>query len=297
MFYDSNIAPTTQTRSYDVTSVAGSTLSSFTVPFYTARINTNTGPILTGVSDVNSWYNSFVLTFRKRMSAGLEFAANYTLAKATDCGQVPGQFGTFNGTDSPIDPYNRKLECAVSDLDQHHRFSGNVVWMPQFTRKISNPAAKYLLDGWAFSTIVTAGTGQPVTGTISGNPAGAIAGGPTGGTVNNSGTALGGRPPAIPRNSYRLPGTWLVDFRIGREFRFTEKFRFSLQGEAFNLFNKTNIYSVNTQQYTYTAAGTGACAGHTNNCLVDVPSFLTPSATNNNLVGARQLQIAGRITF
>src|SRR5204863_73745 len=77
----------------------------FNVPFYTTRINTNTGPILTGVSDVNSWYNSFVLTFRKRMSGGVEFVTNYTLAKATDCGQVPGQFGTFNGTDSPIDPY------------------------------------------------------------------------------------------------------------------------------------------------------------------------------------------------
>jgi len=28
-----------------------------------------------------------------------------------------------------------------------------------------------------------------------------------------------------------------------------------------------------------------------------VTSFLTPSATNNNLSGARQLQISGRISF
>jgi len=297
MFYDSNIAPSTQTRSYDVTDATGATQNTFTVPFYTSRINTNTGPILTGVSDVNSWYNSFVFTFRKRMSAGLEFAANYTLAKATDCGQVPGQFGTFNGTDTPIDPYNRKLECALSDLDQRHRFGGNVVWMPQFTRKISNPTLKYIADGWAFSSIVSAGTGQPVTGTISGNPAGAIAGGPTGGAVNNSGTATGGRSPGLPRNAYTAPGGWTTDFRIGREFKFTERMKLSLQGEAFNLFNKTNVYSVNTQEYTYTASGTGVCAGHTNGCLVYVPTFLTPSATNNNLFGARQLQISGRISF
>jgi hypothetical protein len=141
------------------------------------------------------------------------------------------------------------------------------------------------------------GSGQPVTGTISGNPAGAIAGGPSGGVVNNSGTALGGRSPGIDRNAYRLPGTWTADFRIGREFKFTERLKLSLVGEAFNLFNKTNIYTVNTQQYTYTAAGTGACAGHTNNCLVAVPTFLTPSATNNNLFGARQLQLSGRINF
>ena len=96
---------------------------------------------------MNSWYNSFVLTFRKRMSGGVEFVANYTLAKAVDGGQVPGQFGTFNGTDTPIDPYNRKLEYARSDLDQRHRFVGNLVWIPQFAKKISNPALRYLLHG------------------------------------------------------------------------------------------------------------------------------------------------------
>ena len=171
------------------------------------------------MSDVNSWYNSFVLTFRKRMSGGVEFVANYTLAKATDGGQVPGQFGTFNGTDTPIDPYNRKLEYGRSDLDQRHRFVGNVVWIPQFTRKISNPTLRYLLDGYALSSIVTIAAGQPVTGTISGNPAGAIAGGPTGGAVNNSGTATGGRSPGLPRNLYTGPGMGDVDLRISREFR------------------------------------------------------------------------------
>jgi hypothetical protein len=297
MFYDSNIAPSTTTRSYDVTNTAGNTQSSFTVPFYTSRINTITGPILTGVSDVNSWYNSFVLTMRKRMSNGLEFVANYTLSKATDGGEVPGQFGTFNGTDSPIDPYNRRLEYAPSDLDQRHRFVGNLVYVPKFARNINNKSLRYALDGFALSTIVTLATGQPVTGTISGNPAGAIAGGPTGGTVNNSGTALGGRSPGLPRNAYIGPGMGNVDFRLSRDFRFSERVRLSLLGEAFNIFNFTNVYAVNTTQYTYTAAGTGACAAHTNGCLVPQATFLTPSATNNNLFGARQLQISGRITF
>ena len=297
MFYDANIAPSSTTRSYDVTDLAGSTQSSFTVPFYTGRINTNTGPILTGVSDVNSWYNSFVATFRKRLSGGVEFVANYTLAKASDGGQVPGQFGTFNGTDTPIDPYNRKLEYARSDLDQRHRFVGNLVWIPQFTKKISNPSLRYLLHGYALSSIVTIAAGQPVTGTISGNAAGAIAGGPTGGAVNNSGTATGGRSPGLPRNLYTGPGMGDVDLRISREFTFTERIKLSLLGEAFNLFNHTNVFSVNTQQYTYTGPGTGVCNGHANGCLVPVTSFLTPSATNNNLFGARQLQISGRITF
>jgi hypothetical protein len=297
MFYDSNIAPSTTTRSYDVTDLAGATQSTFTVPFYTSRINTTTGPILTGVSDVNSWYNSFVLTVRKKMSQGVEFVGNYTLAKASDGGQVPGQFGTFNGTDTPVDPYNRKVENGRSDLDQRHRFVGNVVWIPQFTRKISNGTLRYILDGYAFSSILTVAAGQPVTGTISGNPAGAIAGGPTGGAVNNSGTATGGRSPGLPRNLYTGPGMSDVDMRISREFRFTERVKLSLLGEAFNIFNHTNVFTVNTQQYTYTGPGVGVCGAHTNGCLVPVTSFLTPSATNNNLFGARQLQVSGRLTF
>jgi TonB dependent receptor-like, beta-barrel len=297
MFYDSNIAPATTTRTYDVTNLTGATQSSFTVPFYTTRLNPTTGPVLTGVSDVNSWYNSFVVTLRKRMSGGLEFVGNYTLAKAMDGGQVPGQFGTFNGTDTPIDPYNRKLEWARSDLDQRHRFVGNVVWLPPYAKNISNRAVRHLLDGWGLSTIVILGTGQPVTGTISGNVAGAIAGGPTGGAVNNSGTATGGRSPGLVRNLYDGPGMADVDMRISRQFSITERLKFSVLGEAFNVFNFTNAYAVNNQQYTYTAAGSGACAGHANGCLVPVTTFLTPSATNNNLFGARQLQISGRINF
>ena len=136
-----------------------------------------------------------------------------------------------------------------------------------------------------------------MTGTISGNPAGAIAGGPTGGAVNNSGTATGGRSPGLPRNLYTGPGMGDVDMRVSREFTFTERVKLSLLGEAFNVFNHTNVFTVNTQQYTYTGPGTGVCTGHANGCLVPVTSFLTPSATNNNLFGARQLQISGRLTF
>jgi Carboxypeptidase regulatory-like domain/TonB dependent receptor len=296
IFVDSNLAPSTTTRSYDITSTSGATQSSVTVPFYTARIDP-TGSILTGYSDVNSWYNSLVLTLRRPMSHGLEFTLNYTLAKATDGGQVPGQFGTFNGTDTPLDPKNRKLEYALSDLDQRHRVVGDLVWMPGFAKKLSSPPARMLLDGWMLSTIVVVGTGQPVTASLNGFPSGAPDGGVTGGETNNSGTGTGGRAPNLPRNAFIGPGLADVDFRLGREFKFTERLKLSLVGEAFNIFNFTNFYTVNTTAYNFSAAGSGACAGHTNACLVANPLFLAPLTSNNNLSGARQLQISGRITF
>jgi hypothetical protein len=297
IFVDTNLAAPTTTRTYDITNLSGSTQNTITEPFYTGRIDP-TGPVLTGFSDVNSWYNSLVVTLRKRMSHSVEFALNYTLAKAVDGGQVPGQFGTFNGTDSPIDPRNRKLEYALSDLDQRHRFVGNVVWIPTYFKKLPTRAARFALDGFVFSSIVTAATGQPITPGINGFPSGGPAGGLTGGTVNNSGTALSSsRFPGQVRNAYTGPGFWDVDFRIGRDFAIREKMKLSIIGEAFNLFNHTNIFGVNSTEFNYTAAGSGACAGHSNGCLVPNPTFFAPTVTNTGLYGARQLQISGRFTF
>jgi len=303
-FIDQNLAPSTTTRSYDITSPSGSTIRSLTVPFYTSRIDP-TGPVLAGFSDTNSWYNSMVLTLRKRYSHGVEFIVNYTLAKAMDGGQIQGQFGTFNGggQNFPVDPKNRSLEYARSDLDQRNRFTGTVVWTPEWEKHISNSAAKFLVGGWTFSTIVLAASGQPYSGQINGAnpPAGGVLGGLTGGSNNNSGTALSGaRVYDEPRNSFTLPGIKNVDLRIGRTFTFLERYKFSILGEAFNLFNFTNVYQVNFTEYNYAAAGSGACAGHTNNCVVQnfTPTgFGAPTATNTNLSGARQLQIAARFTF
>jgi hypothetical protein len=71
--------------------------------------------------------------------------------------------------------------------------------------------------------------------------------------------------------------------------------KLSFVGEAFNLFNFTNFFSVNSTQYNFAAAGSGA--GHTNACLVANPAFFAPLTSNNNLSGARQLQIPAALRF
>jgi hypothetical protein len=293
IFYDANLFPSTTTKTYDILNSSGGTAETYTVPYYTGRINTNTGEVFVGSSDVNSWYNSMVITVRRPMRHGLEFTANYTLSKALDGGQVPGSSGTFNGTDYPIDPYNRKLEYALSDLDQRHRFVANAVWMPSL-RNLSNRTERAILDGWAFSTIVTMSTGQPVTPYTSGYPS-APDGGVTGGVAYAGATS--GRAGWLARNACTAPGFHNIDFRLGRQFGITERMRLSLIGEAFNLFNHTNVSGVNTTAFTYSAAGSGACNGHTNACYVPSPTFLAPTATSNLIWGPRQLQVSGRLTF
>jgi len=295
IFYDANLAPATATKSYDILSSSGATVQTYTVPFYTSRINTNTGEVFVGSSDVNSWYNSMVITVRRPMRHGLEFTANYTLSKAFDGAQVAGSGGTFNGTDYPIDPYNRKLEYGLSDLDQRHRFVANAVWMPS-AKAVKNRSERLILDGWAFSTIVTMSTGQPVTPYITGAPS-PLDGGVTGG-VSYAG-ATQGRAGWLPRNAFTAPGFHNVDFRVGRQFALGERLKLSLLGEAFNLFNHTNVSGVSTTAFSYVAAGSGVCAGHANACFTPYTStpFLAPTSTSNLIWGPRQLQISGRLTF
>ena len=305
---DSDVAPSTTTRSYDVLNKSDATALTATVPFYTAPLDTVFGGIVqTQYSVVNSWYNAMVLTLRKPVRSGLELLLNYTFSRAMDDGETAGgaasnnsSGATFFGNDSVLDPYNRKEDYAHSDLDQRNRFVGSAVWTPPYAKNLSNKAEKALLDGWSVSGIVTSASGQLYTATIGTfTPPGALpgAGGMTGAVIGTSASSSGGRVSWLPRNSYNLPNFTNVDFRIARAFSIHEKYQFQFRVDAFNLFNSTIIQEVNTEAYTYSAAGSGACAGHTNACLVPYLPFQTPTETSSPLYGARQLQIGGRFEF
>ncbi|HWD00364.1 MAG TPA: TonB-dependent receptor [Candidatus Sulfopaludibacter sp.] len=298
IFIDANLAPATATKSYDVLNSTNGTALTYTVPFYTSRIDTNTGIINVAISDVNSWYNSMVIAVRRPMKHGLEFTANYTLSKANDGGQAAGNFGTFAGTEVSVDPMNRRPEYGASDLDQRQRFVANGVWMPS-AKAINSKPAKLLLDGWALSTIVTMSTGQTAGAFISGTPS-PLDGGLTAGDASNA-SPNAGRAGWLPRNPYRLPGYHNVDFRLARQFAFSERVKLALMGEVFNIFNHTNVSSVNTTAFNYIAAGASSgaftCSGHVNACLAPNPAYLAPTNTSNLLWGPRQVQISGRLTF
>ena len=303
VFVDSNLAPATATHTYDILNASGAVTESLTLPWYTQRLNPSTGVVLVGYSIANSWYNGLILTLHRPMTHGFEALINYTFSKSIDDGQVGGANGTFYGTDWPLDPKNQKQENSLSDLDQRHRFVGSLVYAPTYFHKLSNKVTKNILDGFAFASVITIAAGQPVFAQISGFPSGGVDYGVTGGEVTNSGGSTGGRPPQFGRNVFIGPGLRNVDFRIQREFVMVEKYHLQFFAEAFNIFNHTNISSVNGTAFNFTAVGGSACpaslAGGTNGCLLPNPTFFAPtsSSSSNGLYTARQLQIAAKFVF
>jgi hypothetical protein len=322
IFVDTNVDPASAVNNqyyFFPSGVANTQAQIINLPFYTARLSPNTGAVLTGFSDVNSNYHSFVATVRKPLSHGVEILANYTWAKTMDGGQVSGVNGTFNGTDTPIDPIargkrqGRSNEYSRSDLDVRGRFVGSIVAMPTIDRIVLNRFARYAFDGFSISGTVTAQTGLPLTGFMSSAPVSKIGdGGLTGAELSlfNSGTP-GRIPDAIARrNSFVGPGIHNVDARISRTFPIHERFSFQILAEAFNLANHKNVLTVSTNAYTFaapgtsvvTATGTVSCgvalgAG----CITPLPSsstaFGTQTGTSAVLYGPRQLQLAGKLFF
>jgi hypothetical protein len=150
------------------------------------------------------------------------------------------------------------------------------------------------------SGIITAATGQPYSALIGTSILGTALpgdGGMTGAEVSTFAGPTGGRVSWLPRNSYNLPNFTNIDFRMGRGITFKEKYRFDFSVDAFNLFNSTIVSAVNTTAYTYSGPGVGACAGHTNGCLVPSSPFGSRTTTSSVLYGARQLQFGARFSF
>ena len=320
IFVDTNVDPTSAvTRNYQYYASATSGPITVALPYYTRRLYTTTGSVLTGFSDVNANYNSLAVTVKKPLSNGVQVLANYTWAKAMDGGQISGVNGTFNGTDTPIIPFaqgryqGRSAEYALSDLNVKGRFVGSITATTSIDRFVANRIARYAVDGYEVSGTVTAQTGTPLTGYMSNSPASVIGdGGLTGAELSlfNSGTA--GRVPTqiAPRNAFEGPGIHNIDARVTRTFPIYERYSLQLFAEAFNIANHRNILAVTTSLNSFVTAGnTQTAAGGnvrcpltaTDGCIVPLSSSSTPFASSNStssfLYTPRQVQLGARFSF
>jgi hypothetical protein len=109
-------------------------------------------------------YNSLQVELRRRFADGLYFQANYTFSKTLTNSSGLSQLRF----DPLLDVRNPGLEYTRADYDQTHRFNFNSIYELPFGRGkrffgSASGLVDRLLGGWQAGTIVTVGSGAPIT--------------------------------------------------------------------------------------------------------------------------------------
>jgi hypothetical protein len=250
-------------------------------------------------SAVNTKYDALWVSVHQRFRKYGEFDAAYTLAKAFNYAnddQIPFEY-------SPIDPNNLQREYGPPPNDQRHRLVlsglGNLPWKfrfaPIWTIASGVPMDILLPDGSERVPTIQRNAGgrefhnaRQLNAFIANTNA-------TGGVYEasvNSYVIL----PQVSSQARFNDSFNSLDFRLDRSFTFGDHVSVSLIGEAFNIFNVTNILGVSNLNYSGFA---NTLSPDPNNPSYS-SSFGMPVSTAGGVFGSggpRAFQLAGKLTF
>jgi outer membrane receptor protein involved in Fe transport len=226
-------------------------------------------------STADSRYNALAMELKRRFTRGFQFIAAYTFSDTSD--NRPDQTMVVVGADDAKGLQNNldiNSDWGRSDLDIRHRLVLSPVYEIGLVQQ-NNAFAKNLLSHWTFSGIITLQSGFAYSPLISGD-------------ANRDGNPSTDRVPGFRRNHFTTPSIYIFDTRVTKEFRFAEKYSVSFLAEAFNLFNRSNIATVNTGRY---GIASSSALVFTN------PAVTTPFGGARTFLGERQVQLGARFKF
>jgi hypothetical protein len=283
-FVDTNLPPPARNVTLNIVGgpLAGQQLT--TPIFVGARPNARFAQLTEIRSNIISKYHALVLQANRRLTNGLQFQMNYTLSRAMDNGQGSQ---TFVANNVPFNAFDPEAEDALSNFDRRQKFVASLVYNTDFAG-LRDSAAGHIFNGWTIAPILNAFSGARVTPFVSGGVTptafGFASNTTPGGGVNGSGGS--NRFAGVPRNFFKQPNIWYVDLRISRRFKITEGTKLEILGEAFNLFNRTQVTGVNSTLYVQ--SGTN---------MTFSPTFGATTAADSTLFRERQVQLAVRFEF
>lgn len=225
-------------------------------------------------STADSRYHGLALELKRRFTRGLQFIAAYTLSDTKD--NRPDQTMVVVGTDDFKGLQNNldiRSDWGRSDLDIRHRLVFSPVY--ELGKRGDGTLARAFLSNWTFSSIITLQSGFAYSALVTGD-------------ANRDGNAATDRVPGTQRNQFTSPAIYIVDARLTKGFTFAEKYNLSFIAEAFNLFNRSNIATVNTGGYVI---ANNSAITFTN------PAPSTPFGLARTFLGERQMQLAVRFKF
>lgn len=215
----------------------------------------------------NSNYHGMNVKVERRMSAGLQFNANYTWSKAIDDIESRNELGGNAGDNAFANQYDRRADRGLSGNNVNHRMIGSALWDVPVGRgrawKLANPALNMLAGGWTAGLILEFRTGAPF-GVIENNAATVY---PTAVTVRSDANGPYRRNPNWRANVLTEPffetatftqpafgtfgntgrvfangvGAVIGDLSILKEFPAAEGHRLQLRCEMLNFMNRANF--------------------------------------------------------
>jgi len=233
-------------------------------------------------STAKSNYNGVTIEVKKRFRQSLQASFAYTLGKVQDTkpdatAVVPGNAGDDSKYAS--NPADFQADYAPGDNDVRHRAVFSGYWDLSYW-KSSHGAARALLDGWSMSWIAALQSGQPYSEQVTND-------------LNNDGNRFNDIVPGS-RNTHRLPTSYNLDMRVSRRIPLGPKARLELIGEAFNVFNHTNITSQRTTLYNFTGGVLIPQLNLSNPRL----NFGADAGTQVNFSDTQRIvQLAAKVTF
>ena len=234
-------------------------------PLY--RFNPDITFLITTISrGFHNDYNALQTTFRQRPWQGLDFSANYTLARAMSNSRgFFGSAGVAAGTSTSTPVNSRDLEANYGPafFDARHIFSLSGNWELPFGRERQigsgwNRALDAVAGGWSLSYALTAHTGYPITVIDSSNPS--LQASRSTERPNRIGSGVVQNPTLdrwIDRSAFvsaplgqfgdsgigilRAPGYWNLDLSVGKRFVTFSRQYLVFRGELFNALNRPNF--------------------------------------------------------
>lgn len=306
------VNPTANAYAYCLT-VAGRCPGGFGgLPAAQPDLRFNQASILTNNGHSN--YNGLVASFRHQGGYGLTTAFNYTYSKSLDNTSNGGiEAYSFEATYplTQIDPTSiDRLNYGPSDYDSRHNIGMNYTWLPPV--KGSNLLMREALSGWALSGTIYAKSGVAFS-VIRGSMSGYVTNGTNAGSV--LGAFLGGtlpkcQSPAVKclsstmfaaqskqylygfgnqaRNSYRGPGYFDSDMQLSKSFPITERTKFKIGANAFNIINHPN----------FAPPSNNVASSSFGKIQADVPPVSSPYGNFQGAgVSGRIIQVLAGVTF
>jgi len=295
-----------------------------------------------------TWYDSLQIKATKRYSAGLSFTSSFTWQKQLVLGS-PNAVRVGNAPDGPVnDVFDRDKNKYLSQFDQPFLFNFAVNYtLPKLN---TNNVLSWAIRDWTFGGFVAYSSGLPILAPFAQNNLNSLLLRAI--TVTGSNATYANRVPGQPLflkdmnchcfdpnkefvlnpnawadpapgqfgtgapyySDYRYPRVPQENLAVGRTFRIGERARFNIRAEFSNIFNRSRILILNSNQATNlstinaraTRTGTDAsgrtitlapdAGSHVDGKVVSGFGFIN-TTTTPTIPTSRQGTIVGRFVF